>query len=74
MRYAIIAGLLSFFIALGIHVFDCQTGTHEQCLMSRGLFWVYWLVSFLVAWGIVASFGAFIKSLTGMAKKRKEPQ
>ena len=64
MRSALIAVVISFLCAIGMHVYDCQTGTHEQCLMSKGFFWLYWLVSFLVAWLVVASFSAFIRSLT----------
>ena len=72
MRYAIIAGLLSSLFALGTHIYDCQTGTHEQCLMSQGLLWVYWLGSFLVAWAILASFGALIKSLRETTRRNDD--
>jgi hypothetical protein len=72
MRYALIAGLLSFLFSIGIHLYDCQTGTHEQCLMSAGLFWVYWLGSFLLAWGIVASIGTTIRWFKEIAKTERE--
>jgi hypothetical protein len=72
VRYVIAAGLLSFLFAVGTHVYDCQTGTHEQCLMSRGFFWAYWLVSFLVAWAVVASFGALIQSLGKMGSSNDD--
>ena len=61
MRYALIAGLLSFLFAIGAHFYDCQTGTHEQCLMSKGFFWGYWIGSFLLAWAIVACIGTTIR-------------
>jgi len=63
MRYALIAGLLSFLFAIGAHYYDCRSGTHEQCLMSTGLFWVHWLVSFLVAWAVIACIGVTIRWL-----------
>ena len=63
MRYALIAGLLSFLFAVGVHLYGCQSGTHEQCLMSVGLFWVYWIASFVVAWAVVASIGVTIEWL-----------
>ena len=66
MRYAGIAALASFLFTVGVHIYDCQTGNHEQCLMSQGLSWLYWLVSFLVAWAVVASFGALIRHLREM--------
>jgi hypothetical protein len=66
MRYAAIAGVLSFLFAVAVHLYDCQTGTHEQCLMSTGLFWVYWLVSFLLAWLVVGCIGATIEWFRGM--------
>jgi len=33
---------------------DCTTGTHEQCLMSKGLSWMYALALFVVIWIIAA--------------------
>lgn len=68
MRYALIAGLLSFLFAVAVHVYDCQSGTHEQCLMSRGFFWGYWIGSFLVALAVVASVGVTIRWLREMTK------
>jgi hypothetical protein len=61
MRYALIAAVLSFVFAIGVHAYDCQMGTHEQCLMSEGFFWGYWLVAFLLAWAVVACIGTTIR-------------
>jgi hypothetical protein len=63
MPSALIAGLLSIAIALGLHFYDCQTGSHEQCLMSTGLLWLYWVLSFLLTWLVVASIRATIRFL-----------
>jgi hypothetical protein len=70
MRYALIAGLLSFLFSIGVHVYDCQTGTHEQCLMSTGLFGVYWISSFLVAWAVIACIGVTIQWLREAGRGR----
>lgn len=69
MRYAIVAAVLSLVFAVAAHVYDCQSGTHEQCLVSAGFFWVYWVGSFLLAWPIIASFGMLIRSLKDMTKR-----
>jgi hypothetical protein len=63
MRSAGIAAIASVAIALGLNFYDCQTGTHEQCLMSTGLLWGYWIVAFLLTWLVVASISATIRFL-----------
>ena len=65
MRSALIAAGLSFALSLALSFYDCQAGTHEQCLMSQGLFWLYWIVSFFFAWLVVASIRATIRYLKG---------
>ncbi len=59
MRNFVIAAVSSLLVALGVHAYDCYVGSRDQCLMSQGLLWVYWLGAFFVVGipiaGIVAS-------------------
>jgi hypothetical protein len=48
MRFLLIAAVVAFAGTIAVHIYDCQTGTREQCLMSRGLLWVYWIGFFVV--------------------------
>jgi len=49
MRFLAIATVVGLVAAIAVHVYDCDVGTHEACLMSQGLLWVYWIVFFVVA-------------------------
>jgi hypothetical protein len=60
--YVLIALIGSFLGAIAIHMYDCRTGTYEQCLISRGMFWAYWLALFLAIWMFAALIGSAIKS------------
>lgn len=42
------AAMITLVLALGLHGYDCITGTHEQCLMSRGLLILYWPAFFII--------------------------
>ena len=59
--YAVIALLLSLLGAVAGNVYDCNNGTHEQCMISKGLFPIYWAVGLLVAWPLVALLGSALK-------------
>jgi hypothetical protein len=48
IRFLLLAGIVAVVGTVAVHVYDCQTGTREQCLMSRGLLWVYWIGFFVV--------------------------
>lgn len=41
------AALAAFVLALAAHAYDCAVGTHEACLISRGMLWVYWTAGFV---------------------------
>jgi hypothetical protein len=60
--YILIAFIGSFLVALAIHTHECRVGTYEQCLMSRGMFWVLWVGLFFIIWFLAAVIGAAIKS------------
>lgn len=48
LRNQLIAAAVSLVVALLLHAYDCAVGTHEACLISRGLLWVYWLGVYLI--------------------------
>ena len=59
LKYPIlVAAGFAFMISVGVHFFDCHAGTTEQCLVSKGLFPVYWGASFLMVWPIAALIAA----------------
>jgi len=47
LRYLGFAALAAFVPALAAHAYDCVVGTHEACLMSRGMLRMYWTVGFV---------------------------
>lgn len=61
MRSATIALLIAVLGAVALHLYDCQTGTTDQCLVSRGLVWVYMIALFLPVWFCGACVEALIK-------------
>jgi uncharacterized PurR-regulated membrane protein YhhQ (DUF165 family) len=40
--------------AVSLLIFDCQTGTYEQCLINKAMFWVYLPALFIVIWIVAA--------------------
>jgi hypothetical protein len=51
------AFVLSLIAAGLITGYECQVGTTDQCLMSKGFFPYYWGVLFIVSWLLAASLG-----------------
>jgi hypothetical protein len=49
-----IAAILSILGTIALHLYDCSVGTYEQCLMSRGLLWLYFPVMFVFCLIVVA--------------------
>lgn len=47
MSYYSITALIMIIPTLVIHAYSCITGTHEQCLYSRGLIIVYWAMLYI---------------------------
>jgi hypothetical protein len=54
IRISLVAAAVSLVATVAAHVYDCRVGTHEACLMSQGLLWVYW-IGFLVVVGVPAA-------------------
>ena len=61
MKSATIAIFLAVLGAIVLNLYDCQTGTTDQCLISRGLIWLYMIGLFLPVWFFVACIEALIK-------------
>ena len=40
--------------AVSLLIFDCKTGTYEQCLISKGMFWAYLPALFILIWIVAA--------------------
>ena len=69
--YILIALIGSLLGAIGIHIYDCRVGTYEQCLISRGMLWAYWLGLFLVIWSFAAVIGSAIKAARSEANEEQ---
>jgi hypothetical protein len=61
---------VSFFGAILLHAYSCDTGTTDQCLMSKGLFPVYWGVGFIMSWPAVAMVAAVIRERKELKAKK----
>jgi hypothetical protein len=48
LRHQLIAAAASLVIALVLHAYDCYAGTHEACMISRGLLWMYWFGIYVI--------------------------
>ena len=69
MRFTLIAAGLSLAVTIAVHVYDCHVGTHEACLMSRGLLWVYWIAFFVI---IGVPIAAVIEAIRHALRKVRE--
>ena len=49
MRFFAVATVVGLVVAIAVHVYDCDVGTHEACLISQGMLWFYWIVFFVIA-------------------------
>jgi hypothetical protein len=60
---------VSFLGAALLHAYDCDAGSTDQCLMSKGMFPAYWGGAFIVSWPVVALIAAM--SRDHKARKRE---
>ncbi len=54
IRCQAVAAAASLAVALVLHAIDCSLGTHEACLISRGLLSVYWFGVYALAGAPIA--------------------
>jgi hypothetical protein len=69
MKTALLAAVVSMFVALGLHAYDCHAGTHEMCLISRGMLWAYWIAAFVFVGLPVA---LVVRAVLGSKPARKD--
>jgi len=55
--HALLAFVLALIAAALVTGYDCEVGTTDQCLMSKGMYPFYLGVLFLVLWPLVAAVG-----------------
>jgi hypothetical protein len=68
MKAAALAFLLSSIGTVALVMHECSTGTHDACLVSKGMWWLVLPVLFLFFWGCIAAIRAFVKEISASDK------
>jgi len=63
MKSVAMAAIVSILGGVLVHTRDCSVGTHEQCLMSRGLLWLYIVAMFVLFLVVIACANSVIRYL-----------